>query len=162
MRKHNKMFLTIAVAAATLGAAPTVQAQQLILGGGLGGVLNERRELPTTVDDLSHKLAFVALRAPFLPLEVRATGLWPDDPVNQDARAYIVSGVLSLPIGPVTPYAQAGWGDYNAGDPAREKWSAGIGARLSLGTLGIFAEATRYNRLNTDLITAGLTISTGK
>jgi hypothetical protein len=165
--KENEMRKTLLVPAfvAILAATATARdaaAQGLTIGGGLGAVLNERRDLPTTFDDVSHKMAFVSLRLPLVPLEIRGEGLWPDDPTNSDPRAYIASAVLAIPIVIVTPYAQAGWGDYNFGDPDRSKWSAGIGARLNLGNLGIFAEATRYNRMNTDLITGGLTISFGK
>jgi hypothetical protein len=134
----------------------------LTIGAGLGAVLNDRTELPTSMDDVSHKLAFASLRVPLMPVEVRGEAMWPSAPYADGSRAYIVSAVLALPLPVVTPYAQAGWGDYNFGDPTREKWSVGIGARLNLGTLGIFAEATRYNRIDTDLITAGLTLSAGR
>jgi hypothetical protein len=146
----------------TIWAAPPASAQAgITIGAGLGAVLNERRDLPDNFDDLNHKLAFIALRLPFLPVEFRGEGLWPDDPSRSGARAYIASAVFSIPLVIVTPYAQVGWGDYNFGDPDRSKWSAGIGARLHLGSFGIFAEATRYNRMNTDLITGGLFLRTG-
>ena len=161
MRYRNLVPVVFAALAATT-LASSANAQGLTIGAGLGGVLNERRELPSTFDDLSHKMAFVSLRLPLVPLELRGEGLWPKDPTDSDPRAYIASAVLAIPLVIVTPYAQAGWGDYNFGDPDRSKWSAGIGARLNLGSLGIFAEATRYNRMNTDLITGGLSLSLGK
>jgi hypothetical protein len=153
--------LLAAVASMALSRQADAQAS-LTVGAGLGTVLNDRTELPTNMDDVSHKLAFLSLHVPVLPIGVRGEAMWPSAPFADGSRAYIVSAVLSLPLPLVTPYAQAGWGDYNFGDPEREKWSAGIGARLNFGTLGIFAEATRYNRIDTDLITAGLTLSTGK
>ena len=106
-------------------------------------------------------MRFAQLKLPIIPFAIRGEGMWPKDPTGSGARAYIVSGVLSIPFVIVTPYAQAGWGDYNFGDPSRSKWSAGLGVRLNLGSLGIFAEATRYNRMNTDLITGGLSLSLG-
>ncbi len=160
MRYRVLVPAMVAVLAAT-SLARDASAQGLTIGAGLGGVLNERRDLPSSFDDLSHKMAFASLRLPLLPVEVRGEGMWPNDPTESGARAYIVSGVLSIPLVLVTPYAQAGWGDYNFGDPARSKWSAGLGARLNLGSMGIFVEATRYNRMNTDLITGGLTLSLG-
>lgn len=141
--------------------ASEARAQRVTIGAGLGGVLNERRDLPDELDDLNHKLAFASLKLPMIPLALRVEGLWPDDPTNDNARAIIGSAVLEIPLVIVTPYAQAGWGDYNFGDPDREKWSLGLGARLNLGTLGIFVEATRYNRMPTDLISAGLALSFG-
>ena len=157
-----RALLSLSFAAIALTAtAQSATAQGLTIGAGMGAVLNERRDLPTEVDDLSHKLAFLSLRLPMMPLEIRGEGLWPDDPTDDGPRAFIASAVLSIPLVIVTPYAQAGWGDYNFGDPERSKWSAGIGARLNLGALGIFVEATRYNRMNTDLITGGLSLRTG-
>ena len=159
--RYRILVPAIIAALAATSVARDASAQGITIGAGLGGVLNERRELPSSFDDLTHKMAFVSLRLPLLPVEVRGEGMWPKDPTQSGARAYIVSGVLSIPLVIVTPYAQAGWGDYNFGDPDRSKWSAGLGARLNLGSLGIFVEATRYNRMNTDLITGGLTFSTG-
>jgi hypothetical protein len=162
MRCRTGIFALIAVLLASAASASLARAQgPLTIGAGLGAVLNERREIPASFDDIEHKLVFVSLRLPLTPLELRGEAMWPDDPTNADAHAFIASGVFSIPLGPITPYAQAGWGDYNFGDPSRSKWSAGIGARLQLGMLGIFAEATRYNRMDTDLITAGLTLQPG-
>ena len=157
-------LITVAAGLSALALSADVAAAQagLRIGGALGAVLNERRDLPTEVDDISHKLAFVQLKLPLFPVALRGEGLWPDDPTADGARAFIASAVLEIPLMIVTPYAQAGWGDYNFGDPDRSKWSAGIGARLNLGNFGIFAEATRYNRMNTDLISAGLSLSLGR
>jgi hypothetical protein len=160
---HKNRVLGAALALSLAFGAGSVHAQGagLTIGAGMGAILNENRDLPDDFDDLTHKLGFVSLRIPMFPIGLRAEGLWPGDPFEDGPRAFIASGVLALPLPVLSPYAQLGWGDYNFGDPERSKWSAGVGVQLNLGTLGIFVEATRYNRMNTDLITGGLTFRTG-
>jgi len=56
-------IITLLAFVATVATARQADAQGgLVLGAGLGSVLNERHELPTSLDDVSHKLAFASLR----------------------------------------------------------------------------------------------------
>lgn len=163
MKKQTlSAILLLCVAAAALtGRSAQAQGAGLTIGGGFGTLLGESRNISTNPDDYNHRLIFATLRLPLTGLELRGERLWPDLPAHEEARAWVGSVVLSFPLGPIVPYAMAGWGDYNFGDPDRSRWSAGFGTRLNLGSIGLFAEASRYNRLESDLFTAGLLVHLG-
>jgi hypothetical protein len=161
MRIRTVVTTGLALAAAAVFARTADAQGGLTFGAGVGGVLNERRDIPTTSRDLNHGLAFVGLSLPTLPLELRGDLLLRDDRTSGQQRAVIASALFNVPLPLVTPYAHAGWGDYNFGDPSRDKWSYGVGLRLNLGAAGLFAEGTHYQRMDTDLVTAGLTVCVG-
>jgi hypothetical protein len=151
------MRIYLAAALAVLAFAGGAEAQLgVTVGVGAGGFLESERQPPTTLEELNHRVIFASLRVPVLPVELRGELMWPEQRTDQKERAYVVSAVYSIPLLFLTPYAQAGWGDYNYGDPSRSRLSMGIGARLHVGPTGFFAEATRYHRLGRDIVTAGV------
>ena len=153
----------LALALAAFGwAAPAAGQSPISLGLG-GGVTLPTGELDTRLARGYHGLATMRLGVPLVPVHLRADaayGLMSDrSAAGNDLLVASATGNLGydvVPLGLAAVYVVGGGGYYwtevdtvGASRAGNVGWNAGVGFRVSLGGLRLFAEA-RYHTVKLD------------
>jgi hypothetical protein len=147
--------LKISVAAAALALVVTAGSADAQVSFSLAG----GPSFPTGDDhhlDMGYHAQIGAeLGLPLMPFSVRLDGAFnrfTEDHGNYDVLSGSANAILRIPMVGLTPYLIGGLGVYSAEDEAHEGEretnlgvNLGVGARLGLPGLGVFAEARVHN-----------------
>lgn len=143
--------------AVCLTAMPMALSSQGLLSAGLGigGGVGERNKAQPGSNE--HALGYLQLHPPLLPLAVRVDALYSRTIPSGGSLAVTGDAVIIASIPFVQPYALIGYGHYGVRKPgAVSGWNGGVGIRVRLPPIAVFAEARRHQRIGHDLLTVGL------
>lgn len=152
----TRLVAAIALAIVTATSFPELAtAQGLIsVGAGAGAGFGTRNSQSGSG---THGAVYVQLHPPLLPFALRGDALLGRVGNNNSALSLMADAVVLAPIPYVVPYALVGYGQYGIGTSAAQSgWNAGLGARIRLPSIAIYAEVRRHQRIGRDLFTIGL------
>ncbi|HEX9564756.1 MAG TPA: hypothetical protein VF981_12320 [Gemmatimonadaceae bacterium] len=138
-----------------VGPASAAQAQNgLSVWGGIG---KSAQSGATTVGTSAAQLG-VQLAIPLVPIAARAELLALGNDFSTDRLSYSVNAVARMPLPLVQPYAIAGRGTYKLAPGVKETgWNTGVGVRVGLLRVGVFAEVRRHHPIRRTITSIGVT-----
>ena len=146
-----RKFFILGFIVASIAGSQTATAQAGIsLGAGGGGTWRDNK---LSGDDW-HGLVYVRLGVPLVPYGARGDFMVFDTPGGTE-MALIGSGVMSLGIPLIQPYALVGIGKYGFGDNSETGLSFGAGVRIG-ARRGLFVEARRHVPINQTMLSLGI------
>ncbi|MEP6762909.1 MAG: hypothetical protein ABJB66_01300 [Gemmatimonadaceae bacterium] len=158
-RRAPALTVAIFVGACAIAGASTmarVAAAQGLISVGAGGGAGFGNHNNLTPGG-THGAAYLQLHPPLLPFALRGDALVSRVGNNNSALSVMGDAVVLAPIPYLVPYALVGYGKYGIGTAAAQNgWNAGIGARVRLSNVAIYAEVRRHQRIGRDLFTFGL------
>lgn len=147
--------LKISVAAAALALVVTAGSADAQVSLSLAGGPSFPTGSDNHLDMGYHAQIGAELGLPLLPFSVRVDGAFnrfSEDHGNYDVLSGTANAILRIPLVGLTPYLIGGLGMYAAEDKAHDEEretnlgvNIGVGARLGLPGLGVFAEARVHN-----------------
>jgi hypothetical protein len=152
-------LVSLTFLAALVLARPTHA--QLGFAFGAGGGLTQSAADADDHSGSAHFLGFAELRLPVLPVGGRVDLLRYKSPFTGDwEMTRSVSGVFSLPLPVIRPYALFGIAQYDEGDGGKNTtdFTYGVGARLGTGLVAPWVEWRAHPELDRRVITAGLSL----
>ncbi len=106
-------------------------------------------------DDERHGLVYLRLGVPLMPYGARGEFLVYDAAGQDYDSAVIASGILSLSMPLIQPYAMVGYGRYGMRSTDDDGVSFGAGVRIG-GRRGVFIEGRRHEPIDRSLFSIGI------
>ncbi|MEP6778831.1 MAG: hypothetical protein ABJC26_03005 [Gemmatimonadaceae bacterium] len=152
----SRLVAAIAFAIASATSIPGLASAQGLISVGAGGGAGFGSH-NSQLGSGAHGAVYVQLHPPLLPFALRGDALLSRVGNNNSALSLMADAVVLAPIPYVVPYALVGYGQYGIRTSvAQSGWNAGIGARVRLPSIAIYAEVRRHQRIGRDLFTVGL------
>lgn len=158
LRRTLFVWAAAALTAFVWSAKPAAAQGFVSVGAGVGGGVGDRNNDTTDRSGTgTHAAGYVQFRVPIIPFALRGDALFSRTSRDATALSLMTDAVFIAPIPFVQPYILAGYGRYGIGkDNTVSGWNAGVGARVRLPKIAIYAEARRHQRINRDLLTIGI------
>ena len=152
----TKRFLMLPAILLACLAAPAHGQSPLSLWVGVGR--------PVTTDSVSFSpknldaYAALQLDLPLLPFGVRADATIAGGDIKQGRRNVSASAIIPLRLPIVEPYGMVGYGIYDWGKADEDRGiNYGVGVRVHVARLGVFAQVRRHEALKQSIGTLGMT-----